>query len=98
MRPPHWEYGGRSGVVLLDSVSRTKARVCLMCSGNPASFGVLAHHVVRLPSGNVHEVISSSYSAWDYGGAVAGGSHGPVVKSWRSASSLLMPHLAAVDR
>ena len=39
-----------------------------------------------------------SYSAWDYGGAVAGGSHGPVVKSWRSASSLLMPHLAAVDR
>ena len=29
---------------------------------------------------------------------MAGGSHGPVMKSWRGASSLLMPHLAAVDR
>jgi DNA-binding transcriptional MerR regulator len=27
---------------------------------------------------------------WGYGGAVTGGSQGPVVKSWRSASSLLM--------
>jgi hypothetical protein len=39
-----------------------------------------------------------SYSAWSYGGAAAGGSHGPVVKSMRSASSLVRPHLAAVDR
>ena len=29
---------------------------------------------------------------------MAGGSHGLVVKSWRSAWSLLMPYLAAVDR
>jgi hypothetical protein len=33
-----------------------------------------------------------------YGGAVAGGSQGPVVKSWRRASILAMPHLAVVDR
>lgn len=39
-----------------------------------------------------------SYSAWSYGGATAGGSHGPVTNSWRSASSLVRPHLAAVDR
>jgi uncharacterized membrane protein YgcG len=31
-------------------------------------------------------------------GASAGGSHAPVVKSWRRASSLLMPHLLAVSR
>ena len=41
---------------------------------------------------------SRSYSAWSYGGAMAGGSHGPVVKSRRSASSLVRLHLAAVDR
>ena len=40
-----------------------------------------------------HE-IRSSYSA----GVRAGGSHAPVVKSWRSAWSLSMPHLAAVSR
>src|SRR5262249_39341698 len=40
-----------------------------------------------------------SYSALvGYGGAIAGGSQGPVVNSWRSASSLGMSHLAAVDR
>ena len=39
-----------------------------------------------------------SYSAWSYGGATAGGSHGPVTNSLRSASSLVRPHLAAVDR
>jgi hypothetical protein len=44
------------------------------------------------------EAIVRSYSAWSYGGAAAGGSHGPVVKSLRSASSLVRPHLAAVDR
>ena len=42
--------------------------------------------------------LRGSYSAWSYGGAAAGGSHGPVVNSWRSASSLVRPHLAAVDR
>ncbi len=31
-------------------------------------------------------------------GLSAGGSHGPVVNSWRSAASLSSPHLAAVDR
>ena len=31
-------------------------------------------------------------------GVRAGGSHGPVVNSWRSAWSLLMPHLVAVSR
>jgi NAD(P)-dependent dehydrogenase (short-subunit alcohol dehydrogenase family) len=31
-------------------------------------------------------------------GVRAGGSHGPVVKSWCSAWSLLMPHLVAVSR
>ena len=32
-----------------------------------------------------------SYSAWRYGGATAGGSHGPVTNSLRSASSLVRP-------
>jgi hypothetical protein len=41
----------------LDSVTRTEARVCLVGSGNAASFGVLAHHVVGLPAGDVHEVV-----------------------------------------
>jgi hypothetical protein len=31
-------------------------------------------------------------------GLSAGGSHGPVANSWRSAASLSSPHLAAVDR
>jgi len=31
-------------------------------------------------------------------GARAGGSHAPVVKSWRRTSSLSWPHLAAVSR
>jgi hypothetical protein len=31
-------------------------------------------------------------------GVRAGGSQGPVVNSWRRASSASMPHLAAVDR
>jgi hypothetical protein len=43
----------------------------------------------------IKESPDRSYSAWDYGGAMAGGSHGPVMKSWRGASSLLMARLTA---
>ena len=42
----------------------------------------------------VFHSVNGSYSA----GVRAGGSHAPVVKSWRSAWSLSMPHLAAVSR
>jgi len=44
--------------------------------------------------GQVFRLLRRSYSA----GVSAGGSHGPVVKSWRRASSLSMPHLWAVSR
>jgi len=44
--------------------------------------------------GNTRNKLQSSYSA----GVSAGGSHAPVVKSWRRASSLSSPHLVAVSR
>lgn len=40
------------------------------------------------------QVYRRSYSA----GLSVGGSHAPVVKSWRRASSLSSPHLVAVSR
>ena len=40
------------------------------------------------------ELSQGSYSA----GVSAGGSHAPVVKSWRRTSSLSWPHLVAVSR
>jgi hypothetical protein len=42
----------------------------------------------------VTRLLDGSYSA----GLSAGGSQGPVVKSWRRASSLSSPHLVAVSR
>jgi hypothetical protein len=45
-----------------------------------------------------HRYLTTSKSVAIQLGVRAGGSHGPVVNSWCSASSLLMPHLVAVSR
>src|SRR5450756_107615 len=41
----------------LDTVTGAKTRMRVMRPGDPASLGVLAHHVIRLPPRDVHEVI-----------------------------------------
>ena len=81
----------------LDALADTKSRSYSARARGDAGRKVLGQRPGRLASRGCAVGCCSGGYAYT-AGAVAGGSQGPVVNSCLSASSLSMPHLAAVDR